>query len=62
MTKEGASMYSNDDLRPVPTFLRNSDEDASETIMEKRLYKPSQYQLTSEKRLLSFNKEESSNQ
>lgn len=45
-----------DDLRPVPVFPRNSEETTD--IMEHHLYKPTQYHLAIEKRLLTFNKEE----
>lgn len=47
-----------DDLRPLPVFLRTLDEQTSEAMSEKHLYKPTQYHLTMEKRLLTFNKEE----
>lgn len=53
-------MFSNtiDDLRPLPSFPRSSDKtQAADFSLGQRLYKPAQYHLTVEKRVLSFDKE-----
>jgi len=45
-----------EDLRPVPSFPRLFEEKLAEPLNQ-RLYKPTQYRLTKEKRLLTFDKE-----